>query len=161
MKKILESKTRIRFQDCDPFNHLNNAKYLDYFINQREDQVEENYGLNIFEEIKKTGKGWVVGSNQIAYIKPANLMEEILVETKLIHFNKNAIRVEMKMYNADKTQLKSLLWIRFIYIDVRSQKMAEHGSELIKLYEEVLVPQEAATFEERSEQIFREIKAMA
>lgn len=159
MKKVLESKTKIRFQDCDPYNHLNNAKYLDYFINQREDQVEENYGLNIFEEIKKTGKGWVVGSNQIAYLKPANLMEEIVVESKLIHHNKNAIRVEMKMFNADKSQLKALLWIRFIYIDIRSQKMAEHGSDLTELFESVLVPQEVRTFEERSAQILLEIKA--
>ena len=34
-----ESKSIIRFQDCDPLRHLNNAKYFDYFFNAREEQV--------------------------------------------------------------------------------------------------------------------------
>ena len=28
-----------RFSDCDPFGHLNNARYIDYFINAREDHL--------------------------------------------------------------------------------------------------------------------------
>ena len=159
MKKILESKTKVRFQDCDPFNHLNNAKYLDYFINQREDQVELEYDLNIFKHLKQTGKCWVVGSNQIVYLKPAFLMEEIIIETKLIHFDEKSIRVEMKMYNNDKTQLKALLWIRFIYFDAKSQKSTSHPEELLNLFESVIVPQTAKTFEEKCLQIMTKKKA--
>jgi acyl-CoA thioester hydrolase len=159
MKKILESKTKIRFQDCDPFNHLNNAKYLDYFINQREDQIEEEYNLNIFNHLKKTGQCWVVGSNQIIYLKPAFLMEEIIVESKLIDYDEKSIRVEMKMFNKDKTQLKSLLWIRFIYFDAKSQKSAIQPEEFMSLFKDVEVPQLAKTFEERTIQIMKERKA--
>ena len=39
MKKLLDtlqSTVKIRFQDCDPFNHLNNAAYLNYFVNARD-----------------------------------------------------------------------------------------------------------------------------
>ena len=36
---ILSSTAIIRFQDCDPYSHLNNGRYLDYFMNAREDQV--------------------------------------------------------------------------------------------------------------------------
>lgn len=158
MKKTLESKTKIRFQDCDPFNHLNNAKYFDYFINQREDQVEEAYQLNIFRHLKQTGKCWVVGSNQIIYLKPAFLMEEIVIETQLIHFDEKSIRVEMKMFNADKTQLKSLLWIRFIYIDAKGQKSTSHPEDLMQLFQAVEVPQSVRTFEERTAQIMTKNK---
>ena len=158
MKKVIESRTKIRFQDCDPFNHLNNAKYLDYFINQREDQIEKEYQLNIFEHIKQTGECWVVGSNQIVYLKPALLMEEIVIETQLIHFDEKSIRVEMKMYNADKTQLKSLLWIRFIYIDAKNQKSTTHPENLMQLFQAVEVPQTVKTFEERAAQIMRKNK---
>jgi acyl-CoA thioester hydrolase len=158
MKKILESKTKVRFQDCDPFNHLNNAKYLDYFINQREDQIEDEYNLNIFNHLKKTGQCWVVGSNQIVYLKPAYLMEEIIVESKLIHFDEKSIRVEMKMFNKDKSQLKSVLWIRFIYFDAKSQKSASHPEDFMELFRTVEVPQTAKTFEERAMQIMRENK---
>ncbi|WP_369804213.1 hypothetical protein [Siphonobacter sp. SORGH_AS_0500] len=30
--KKTESHSLIRFQDCDPMQHLNNAKYLDYYF---------------------------------------------------------------------------------------------------------------------------------
>lgn len=29
--KETESRVVVRFQDCDPLQHLNNAKYFDYF----------------------------------------------------------------------------------------------------------------------------------
>ena len=52
MKKLpntLQSTVKIRFQDCDPFNHLNNAAYLNYFVNAREDQILEQYGIDIYK----------------------------------------------------------------------------------------------------------------
>ena len=63
MNKILESKTKVRFQDCDPFNHLNNAKYIDYLINAREDQLIEKFDLDIYKIAFTEGVGWVTGSN--------------------------------------------------------------------------------------------------
>ena len=80
LPKVLKSNTKIRFQDCDPFNNLNNAAYLNYFTNAREDQINENYGIDIYKMAKELGVSWVVGSNQIAYITPAFLMEEIVIE---------------------------------------------------------------------------------
>ena len=38
-QKTTKSSSLIRFQDCDPLRHLNNAKYFDYYFNAREDQV--------------------------------------------------------------------------------------------------------------------------
>jgi acyl-CoA thioester hydrolase len=35
LEKVPESEALIRFPDCDPFNHLNNSRYIDYFINAR------------------------------------------------------------------------------------------------------------------------------
>ena len=29
LRTVLESRTKVRFQDCDPFNHLNNLSHLD------------------------------------------------------------------------------------------------------------------------------------
>ncbi len=43
------SNVVIRFQDCDPFGHLNNARYIDYFINAREGHLVEYYNLDIYE----------------------------------------------------------------------------------------------------------------
>ena len=45
--KQTTSKSRIRFQDCDPLQHLNNAKYFDYYFNARDDQVPKLYNVEM------------------------------------------------------------------------------------------------------------------
>ncbi len=158
MKNRLESKAKIRFQDCDPFNHLNNSKYIDYFINAREDQVLEYYNLDIFKHIRTTGKGWVVVSNQIAYVKPAIMMEEVIIESQLIKYLNSSLQVEMKMWNSDKTVLKSIFWTTFVYFEIRNQKRAEHSQELNKLFSDVVNPVEEVSFEKRSREIIQKMK---
>src|SRR5512147_1061 len=119
--RILSSTSIIRFQDCDPYAHLNNGRYLDYFMNAREDQLWKTYDFNIYEYSRTTGLGWVVTQNQIAYIRPALLMEEVIIESQLIESKGKFIKVEMRMFDAER-KLKSLLWAQFIHVDIRQAK---------------------------------------
>jgi acyl-CoA thioester hydrolase len=158
MKKILEIKTKVRFQDCDPFNHLNNSKYIDYFVNAREDKILKHYNLDVFGHTNSYRKIWVVTSHQIAYLKPAMLNEEIVIVSQLHHFSSSNLWVEMRMYNKTKTVLKSLLWSKFTYIDIQNKRKAEHNSELINLFTKIVSPIENQTFEERCFQIVKNTK---
>jgi thioesterase-3 len=159
MEKVLKTKRKVRFQDCDPFNHLNNSKYLEYFINAREDQVAEHYDLDVFKYFQTTGLSWVVVSNQIGYIKPAFTMETILIESQLIQYTDNVLLVEMKMWNENETELKAILWIKFIQFDVQAKKVSNHSDDLMKLFESVVVPVEQPVFENRYIEILQKLKA--
>lgn len=160
MEKILKSKKKIRFQDCDPFNHLNNAKYLDYFINTREDQIAEHYGLDVFEHLKTTGLSWVVLSNQINYLRPAHTMETVTIETQLIQHTDKVLLVELKMWNEDETELKAILWTKFIHFNTKEKKIAKHSPTLMALFEEVTIPVEQSVFEDRTLAIIKNTKAI-
>ena len=149
LPKILESKSKIRFQDCDPLNHLNNSKYLDYLINAREDQLIEHYELDFFENAQKTGTTWVVGSHQIAYIRPAFVMETVTIDSQLLHYNKKRLLVEIRMWNEDKTELKSVLWSSFIHYNILKGKAHEHNEKFINLFENVVLPVSETNFDER------------
>ncbi len=149
MEKTPQSRLKIRFQDCDPFNHLNNSRFLDYFFNAREDHMSEHYNLEIFSHLKQTGCAWVVASNQIMYLKPAKVAEEVLIETKLIEYSKRGLTAEMLMWNADQTHLKAVLWVKFMYFEFASNKSAVHSEKLIELFEQVVVPVGSDTFENR------------
>jgi len=153
MEKTPQSRLKIRFQDCDPFNHLNNARFLDYFFNAREDHMSEHYNLEIFSHLKETGCAWVVASNQIMYLKPAKVAEEVLIETKLIEYSERGLTAEMLMWNSDKTHLKAVLWVKFMYFEFVSNKSASHSESLIALFKEVVVPVESDTFEKRCVEI--------
>lgn len=147
--KTLESKTKIRFQDCDPFNHLNNAAYFNYLINAREDQIIDNYNLDIYEHGKETGKSWVVSTHQIAYIKPAILMEVVTITSQLINYGNKNLLVEIRMYNESKTELKAVLWSSFVYFNLLKLTSTKHSEELLILFEQVKLPVNETNFEER------------
>jgi len=149
LNKVLESKVKIRFQDCDPFNHLNNAAYLNYLINAREDQVLEQYGLDIYNLAKTNGISWVTACNQIAYIKPAFLMEEVIIDSQLILAKNSSIKVELRMWNKDKTEIKAVMWSTFVHFNLLKQKTEKHSEELMDLFNTVVNPIETTVFEER------------
>ncbi|MEO5906926.1 MAG: acyl-CoA thioesterase [Saprospiraceae bacterium] len=142
---ILSSRAIIRFQDCDPYSHLNNGRYFDYFVNAREDQVLAAYDFNIYEYSRTTGLGWVVTQNQIAYLKPALLMEEVIIESQLIEVKPKFIQLEMRMYDAERA-LKSLLWVHLVHVDLRKAKSTEHPADLQAMFEKLCMPAEEKDF---------------
>jgi len=132
-QKQTESRMIIRFQDCDPLRHLNNAKYFDYFFNAREDQVPKLYGVEIMDLIKSYEAFWVVYNHHIAYMKPANLGEWVRIITRLIHFNDNTIVVEYVMTDDYKSHLKTLMWTTFKYVGMNTSRTTTHSDE-VKAY---------------------------
>ncbi|WP_405206962.1 acyl-CoA thioesterase [Aquimarina sp. LLG6339-5] len=149
LPKTLESKAKIRFQHCDPFNHLNNAEYINYMINAREDQIISYYDLDLFKMAQTQGVSWVVGSNQIAYLRPALLMEDVIINSQLISFSENELHVEIRMWNYNKTELKAVMWSSFVHFNLLKQKRWNHTPELMELFNSVLNPLEANTFNQR------------
>ena len=150
METILKTKIKVRFQDCDPFNHLNNSKYIDYFLNVREDQLAEHYNIHVFKDLEFLGKSWVVTSNQINYMRPAHTLENIVIETQLIHYTNKKLVAEMKMWNENETELKAILWSKFTYYDLKIKKISNHSEELMEIYKTILTPIKESFFEENS-----------
>lgn len=161
LPKVLESTAVVRFQDCDPFNHLNNARYLDYFLNAREDQLITNYGFDVYQLAVTTGTSWVVGRSQIAYLKPVRLMEEILIQSQLIGVGERDLHVEMRMFDKDKTHLKAILWINFVHFRIASGRAEKHNPEYMAFFSRVVNPIEASSFDERFGQVVSASQAAA
>jgi len=148
--KTPESEVLIRFPDCDPFNHLNNSRYIDYFINAREDHLMKYYDMNIYKLAAEKGVSWVVGQNQIAYLKPAYLMEKVIIQTRILEFREKDLLVEMQMWDKNKTQLKALLWSVFVHYNLKTQKGEIHSREFMQRFGALVDPLgEKINFEER------------
>ncbi len=149
LPKLLESKTKIRFQDCDPFNHLNNARYLDYYINAREDQLVEHYNVDLFKVIREESLGWVVSSSQVSYIKPVFTMEEIVIDSKLIQFSQKNVLVEARMWDINKNKMKSFCWMNFVHFNLKKNHVEQHSTKWMELFKSVLNPVKETSFTER------------
>lgn len=149
LPKILSSQTRVRFQDADPYKHLNNSKYIDYLINAREDQIEAAYGLNFVEIAQQRNLGWVVAQQQIAYLKPAYAWEDVTIDSQLTQLSTRHLEAEIRMWDLEQQELKAFLWVRFVAVDIQLQRVKEHPEDLMYLFEQIILPVEEPTFEAR------------
>ncbi|MFD2035964.1 acyl-CoA thioesterase [Belliella marina] len=124
--KETESRVVVRFQDCDPLRHLNNAKYFDYFFNAREDQVPKLYGVEMIDFIQKYKAAWVVYNHNIAYVKPAKVGEWVRIMSRLLWHNHNTVVVEYYMTDDSKKELKTLLWTTMRYVTIKEGISTNH-----------------------------------
>lgn len=149
-KKVLQSSMKVRFHDCDPFNHLNNSRYIDYIIAARGDQLKENYGFDIYTMARQQGIGWVTAQTEISYLSPATLMEEVIIETQLLGYGPRSLLFEARMWNESKTELRAVLWGKLVHFNLRIQKSQPHSDELMNFFSEVVNPlPEEMNFESR------------
>ncbi|POY35108.1 acyl-CoA thioesterase [Solitalea longa] len=136
-----ETSYKVRFSDCDPFRHLNNARYLDYCLHAREEHLKQFYDvdLNLFA---KQGAAWVISGHEIQYLRPVMLGEEIRIRTALLDFNLTSIWVEMSIWDQAGQELKAVLWTQFVPVSVLSGKKKEHTEEMMALFEQIKVVNE-------------------
>lgn len=156
LPKHLESEVLIRFEDCDPFGHLNNGRYIDYFLNAREDQLREQYGLDIYGHIKQTGNAWVVASNQIAYLREVKFMEWVKIRTCLMHYDNSNLYTEYQMLDKDTETVLAVIWSKLTYVNIRKGQRTEHSPELLDLFERTATGgkgRPAQYFEERVKEL--------
>ncbi len=159
--KLTSSKTIIRFQDCDPLRHLNNARYFDYFYNAREDQVSLLYGFSPADIFKEHGTGWVVYHHQIAYIRPAMVGEWVKIMSAIVFYDQDTIGVEYSMANEAGTDLKTLLWTTMKYVDANTGKKRPHQTHVMEYLEAVClegVSYGPGVFDNRIKQVKQALK---
>ncbi|MEQ9289721.1 MAG: acyl-CoA thioesterase [Cyclobacteriaceae bacterium] len=158
-QKTTKTSSLIRFQDCDPLRHLNNAKYFDYYFNAREDQVPKLYGIKqsvIFSEYNAV---WVVYNHQIAYLRPAGMGEWVKIFSRIIWHNHNTVLIEYFMTDDEETQLKNVLWSTLRYVS-NTGNSTEHPEKITQYLDAVCIRDfdiEATDFQERIRQIKLEI----
>jgi len=154
LPKILESNMKIRFHDCDPFNHLNNSRYIDYMVTARGDQLIDAYQFDIYALARKEQIGWVSAQTQIAYLLPAFLMEEVTIRTQLIHCSEKSLLFEAQMLSTDKRIVKSVMWARLVHFNLATQRSQPHSPALMQFFEQVVLPLSPnLSFEERVKQL--------
>lgn len=134
---------------------MNNSKYIDYLINAREDQLIENYNFDYLNIAQTQGVGWVTGSNQIAYLKSANLSEIVTIQSQIIKLTPLSTLVEFRMYSEDKIELKSVMWSNFIHISMETMRSKKHSEVFMNLFESIHLPIKESTFEERIKVLLR------
>ncbi|HVS98506.1 MAG TPA: acyl-CoA thioesterase [Puia sp.] len=130
MEKNPLSSYTIRFNDCDPMGHLNNGRYIDYFLNAREDHLRDHYGIDLKEWTRK-GIGFVVSRHEIRYLRSVEYNDRVVIRSGLIGWSDTSLQVEMAMMD-EAGQVKAILWTEFTRIDPRTGKRLAHPEEFME-----------------------------
>lgn len=130
----MELKTfyKIRFADCDSFKHLHNTGYIDYMLNAREDHLKEFHSIDMTDLYAK-GSGWMINKHDITYLSPALYNEQVCITSGLIKRTDDSLLVEMAMWNESQSQLKAILWTKFIHINMQTGKRGKHPDWFMEL----------------------------
>ncbi len=134
LPRTLSSSYRVAFHDCDPFGHLNNAGYLSHFIEARTSQIRDFYGFDVYEDAKRTGKNWVVGHTEIAYLTPIRMNEKALIETRLLSYDSRRLRPEGVMWSPQTGRVHAAVWFELVYVDLATGRPAKHGDDLLTFF---------------------------
>ncbi len=134
--KILESKLLVRFQHCDPLGHLNNAAYIDYFLNAREDQLLEYYNVDTYRYAMQTGLAWVVANHNINYLFPLKVKDNVKIISQAKSFTNKSLVVFFEMFLGERKCAE--MTTTFVHIDVKTGKPVNHSKEWMAFFEEVL-----------------------
>ena len=159
VNKIPSSIYKIRFNDCDMFGHLNNSRYLDYFINAREDHLKEHYNFDVMDYYKND-LAWVISSHEIAYLRPSIYNEKVLIQSTLLEVEKDFLHVETIMMDELKTHLKSIMRSKLIPINTKTGRKSEHQIEFLDWAKELVNEQIdiQQSFQNRIKIVTEEIK---
>lgn len=131
MNKTPKSNYKIRFNDCDMFGHLNNSRYLDYLINAREDHLKDEYNFDI-NYYYKNDLAWVIGTHEIAYIRPAVYNEIVSIQSTLLQVDSELLHVETIMMNEKQDHLKAIMRSKLIPINIKTGRKEQHNPEFLE-----------------------------
>lgn len=159
MNKEISSKVKIRFNDCDPIGHLNNAKYIEYMLNAREDHVESFYGFTYEQYTKETGCTWITIQNEIAYLKEVRYNSSVVITSKTIEISDRISKVELLMKDESEQIIHAVLWITVIYFDMKTRRSAVQPPETIEKFRQFLVELPEKDFESRVKRLRGENKS--
>lgn len=157
MEKSPASFYTIRFSDCDPFGHLNNARYIDYFLNAREDHLKKAYQLDL-KKFYHQGMSWLVGGHEINYLKPADYNETVRIETTLLGVAPDSLLVEMVMTDENQTHIKSVMHTRFIHVNLKTGKRDNHNDDFMQFAQSITTGKSDVTFANRIKQLVISMK---
>lgn len=149
MNKSPESKARIRFKDCDPLGHLYNTRFIEYMLEAREDQLIEHYGLNLMDYAEQRKMTWVLIKHEILYLKEAKRNETVIIKTQIIHTDDKSLIMEYQMWNEDRSHLKTILWSRFLHIDLLTKKTNPYPKDVQDMVEPLCIQVTKCSMDER------------
>lgn len=119
--RFYETELLVRPDDIDMFRHVHSAKYIDYVLAARFDQMERCYGNPMRDYLEK-GLGWVVNKCEIQFKRPLQLGDSMIVKTALKEVHETGVTVQFEIIRKATGKLCSDGYFIYTLIDLQSSR---------------------------------------
>ena len=123
-------KIKVRGYHLDMYQHVNNARYLEFLEEARWDFIESEIDLN---DWMKQGLGFVVANININYRKPASLDQVLEIHSRVSNINIKSATIEQKIFLEKSEILIANADVTFVIVDVKTGKSVPLKGELLAL----------------------------
>lgn len=128
-----QSKIAVRPDDIDMNQHVHNAKYFDYVLAARYDQMERCYEMSM-EDFLERGYSWVVRSSYMEHKRPLHIGDTAIVETAIDEMRDRGVKVtfEIKKEADNKTVAKG--WLDYVMVSVENGRPQTIPDDIVEKY---------------------------
>ena len=123
-------KIKVRGYHLDMYQHVNNARYLEFLEEARWDFIESKVNL---KEWGKKGLGFVVAKIEINYRKPASLDQVVEIKSQISRLNIKSATIEQSIYLENTDTLIANADVTFVIVDIKTGKPVPLDGELLDL----------------------------
>ena len=121
---------KVRGYHLDMYQHVNNARYLEFLEEARWDFIESKIDL---KDWMQRGLGFVVASITINYRKPASLDQILEIQSKIGRINVRSATIEQKIYLKNTEVLVADAEVTFVIVNTKTGKPVALEGELLEM----------------------------
>jgi thioesterase-3 len=123
-------KIKIRGYHLDMYQHVNNARYLEFLEEARWNYIESKISL---KQWMKKGLGFVVVNININYRKSGALDQVLEIQSKVSRMNIRSATIEQKIYLEGTDTLIADADVTFVVVDIKTGKPVAIEGELLDI----------------------------
>ena len=113
------TKIKIRGYHLDVYQHVNNARFLEFFEEARWSHYE-HYPPSLFVD---NGWGFVVVNINVDYKHPALLGNELIIETKLVKIGDRSATLRQEATISSSGKLSAAADVTFVMLDLNTKQV--------------------------------------
>ena len=123
---------KVRGYHLDMYQHVNNARYLEFLEEARWHYIESK--LDLLEWMKKD-LGFAVVNINISYRKPASLNQIIEIKSKMSKISRKSATIEQQIYLQGTDILIAEAQVTFVIVNIKTGKAVSLDGALKEILE--------------------------
>lgn len=128
MNTIFRHQIEVRFRDCDPMGHVNNAVYLTYLEQARFAHWREIWGMN-FERLPVGTPGVILAHAEIDYRRPSKYGDRLEVRIGLDTVGRTSFAYSYEVVDAEDRVVATARTVQVMY-DYAAEQPVPMSDEL-------------------------------